>query len=682
MRTEEFGKNAHSVLTFRKWGRKNYSLFLTLHRTVVIASLSVTYLLSTPVESLAVTQDTSEVKMEYDLDEIEVSAQRAPALYSQVARIISVVERKEIEAIPAESVQDLLEYIAGVDVRQRGAEGVQADVSIRGGSFDQTLILLNGINITDPQTGHHNLNLPVSLDQIERIEILEGPAARVYGPNAFSGAVNIITKEVQSDGLRAAISSGSFGYFNGSLSGTIKGKNSSHLLTVGGKRSDGYITNTDFKELTGFYSNEINTSAGDFSFQLGLAQKGFGANSFYTPVYPNQYEATKTLFTSLKWRGNGALHLTPLVYYRRHQDRFELFRNNPADWYGGHNHHLSNVYGANLNSWINWSLGKTAFGVELRSEHILSNVLGTDMDNPKDVPGEDAEFTKSDDRNTASAFLEHSLYINNWIFTGGVMANHISGSDLGINVFPGLDVSYQFFDGGKLFASYNTSLRMPTFTDLYYQGPTNIGNPELDPERSNTTEIGMKINQELFKGYAVVFYRHGKDIIDWVKEDQASEIWQPRNLTEINNQGVEIQGQLLFRNKFGNFYPNISASYLYNNLKKVEADFISNYALDYLKHKCVVALNQQVMPDLFLDLRMVYQDRNGTYTKYEDTSIVGEVAYDPFLTVDCKINYQLKRLNIFASANNLFDINYNDIGNVPQPGRWFKAGITYQVDFK
>jgi len=682
MRTEKFGKNAHSVLTFRKWGRKNYSLFLTLHKTVVIASLSVTYLLSTPVESLAVTQDTTEVKMEYDLDEIEVSAQRAPALYSQVARIISVIERKEIEAIPAESVQDLLEYIAGVDVRQRGAEGVQADVSIRGGSFDQTLILLNGINITDPQTGHHNLNFPVSLDQIERIEILEGPAARVYGPNAFSGAVNIITKEVQSDGLRAAISSGSFGYFNGSLSGTIKGKNSSHLLAVGGKRSDGYITNTDFKELTGFYSNEINTGAGDLSFQLGLAQKGFGANSFYTPVYPNQYEATKTLFTSLKWQGDGTLHLTPLVYYRRHQDRFELFRNNPADWYGGHNHHLTNVYGANLNSWINWSLGKTAFGVEFRSEHILSNVLGTEMDNPKDVPGEDAAFTKSDDRNTTSAFLEHSFYVDKWIFTGGIMANHISGSDLGINVFPGVDASYQFFEGGKLFTSYNTSLRMPTFTDLYYQGPTNIGNPELEPERSSTTEIGMKINQELFKGYAVVFYRHGKDIIDWVKEDETSEIWQPRNLTEINNLGIEVQGQLLFRNKFGNFYPNISASYLYNNLEKVEADFISNYALDYLKHKCVVALNQQLMPDLFLDLRMVYQDRNGTYTKYEDASIVGEVTYAPFLTVDCKINYKLKRLNIFASANNLFDMNYNDVGNVPQPRRWFKAGIAYQVDFK
>ena len=681
MRTEKFGKNAHSVLTFRKWGRKNYSLYLTLHKTVVIASLSVVYFLATPVKSLGVVQDTTEVKMEYDLDEIEVSAQRAPALYSQVARIISVIERKEIEAIPAQSVQDLLEYVAGVDVRQRGAEGAQADISIRGGSFDQTLILLNGINITDPQTGHHNLNLPVSLAQIERIEILEGPAARVYGPNAFSGAINIVTQKASSNGLRAAFTGGSFGYLNGNLSGTVKGKNSSHLLAVGGKRSDGYITNTDFEELNGFYSNEVNTRSGDVNFQLGISKKGFGANSFYTPVYPNQYEATKTLFASLKWQGNGQFHLTPLVYYRRHQDRFELFRDNPADWYSGHNYHLTNVYGVNLNSWVNWSLGKTAFGVEYRSEHILSNVLGTDLDQPKDVPGEDAQFTKSDDRNTTSAFLEHSVFYGNWIVTAGIMANYISDSDLGVNVFPGVDVSYQLFEGGKFFASYNTSLRMPTFTDLYYQGPTNIGNPDLDPERSNTTEAGFKVSNAFFKGYAVGFYRRGKDIIDWVKEVENSEVWQPRNLTEINNLGFELQGQLLFRNKFGNYYPNLSASYLFNNLDKVEAGFISNYALDYLKHKCVVSVNQQLFSNVYFDLKMVYQDRNGSYTKYEDKQVVGETAYDPFLTVDAKINYQYKKVNVFASADNIFDVKYNDIGNVVQPGRWLKAGITYQVDF-
>ena len=178
-------QKAQSVLVFSKWGGKGYSLFKTLHKTVKVAVLAISYLTATPIISFALVQDTADVKMDFDLEEIEVSAKRAPAVYSQVARIITVLETKEIEAMPVQNVQDLLEYVSGVDVRQRGAEGVQADVSIRGGTFDQTLILLNGINITDPQTGHHNLNLPVSIEQVERIGIGE-ICSRVFSAHAES----------------------------------------------------------------------------------------------------------------------------------------------------------------------------------------------------------------------------------------------------------------------------------------------------------------------------------------------------------------------------------------------------------------------------------------------------------------------------------------------------------------
>ncbi|WP_163325357.1 TonB-dependent receptor plug domain-containing protein [Draconibacterium mangrovi] len=697
MKNLKFNHDAQSVLTFRKWGRKNYSSFLTVRKQVVISVLSVVYLLSAPVITMATVQDTSEVKMEYDLDEIEVSAQRTPALYSQVARIISVIESKEIEAAPAQSVQDLLEYVAAIDIRQRGTEGVQADVSVRGGTFDQTLILLNGINITDPQTGHHNLNLPVSLAQIERIEILEGPAARVYGPNAFSGAINIVTRQTANSEISAAVSGGSFGYFDGNLSGSFSTGKMQHMLAFNGKISDGYTNNTDFNELNGFYSNQLNTEKGTLKFQLGLSEKGFGANSFYTPKYPNQYEATKTLFTSLKWEGNGPLHLTPVVYYRRHHDRFELYRTDKygltndgynvwqndtlPGWYSGHNYHLTNVYGANLNSWVKWAAGKTAFGVEFRREQIYSNTLGLDMDEPKDVPGEDAQFTKSDDRNTVSGFLEHAYYINKWTFTAGLMANYISGSDLGLNVFPGIDVSYNVSDAVKLYSSYNTSLRMPTFTDLYYDGPSNIGNPDLKPEKSATLEGGLKLRSKLVRGHAVVFYRHGKDIIDWVKEDPTSEIWQPQNLTEINNLGTEVQAQLLFRNEFGSHYPNIQISYLYNNVEKGNADLVSNYALDNLKHKLVGSLSEQLVKGLQLDLHFVFQDREGSYTRFENKIPVGEVSYDPFWVFDGKLSYRRKQFSVFASVNNILDKQYNDIGNVIQPGRWFKTGVIYKIGF-
>ncbi len=680
MKKYNFKQSAQSILTFKKWRRKSYSLFVVLKQTVKISVLSVAYLVSVPVISGACEQDTTEVKMEFDLDEIEVSAQRSPALYSQVARIISVIESKEIEATPAQSIQDLLEYIAGVDVRQRGAEGVQADISIRGGTFDQTLILLNGINITDPQTGHHNLNLPVSLNQIERIEILEGPAARVYGPNAFSGAINIVTKQLGKNSIKLSLGGGSFGYFDADLSGSFITGKLNHSVAVNSKSSKGYINNTDFVISNIFYSNQINTEKGRFSFQVGASNKSFGANSFYTPKYPNQYEETKTLFTSVKWESDSKLHLTPVVYWRRHQDRFELFRDNPASWYKNHNYHLTNVYGANLNSWVQWKLGKTAFGVEFRSENILSNVLGEDLDSPQNVPGEDAVFTKSASRNIVSLFLEHALYFNNWIVTAGFMSNYISESNLGINVFPGVDVSYNIIPELKIFSSFNTSLRMPTFTDLYYSGPTNIGNSNLKPEKSTTFEGGFKLSRNFINGHAVIFYRHGKDIIDWVKME-GDEIWQPQNLTQLNSLGTELHVQLNLRKQFGNLFPNkLMFSYFFNNLKKENLDFVSNYVLDNLKHKFVGSINQSLSKNIIVDLKILFQNREGTYTEFVDYNWGSEVDYKPFWIFDAKVNYNFTGLNVFVSVNNIFDLNYNDIGNVVQPGRWIKAGISYQFN--
>ena len=682
MKNRKVQKRFSEHLVFSKWRRKSFSIFQTLKKIVVISVLSVVYFVSVPILSIAENKDTTQVKMQYDLDEIEVSAQRSPALYSQIARVITVIERKDIEALPLQSVQDLLEYVAGVDIRQRGAEDVQADISIRGGTFDQTLILLNGINITDPQTGHHNLDLPVNLNQIEKIEILEGPAARIYGPNAFSGAINIITRKPDSTLVQGEITAGSYGYFDGNIFGSIKTGRFNQQFSAGRKSSKGYIDNTDFGISNIFYSNKLKSNKGILSFQTGYSQKGFGANSFYTPKYPNQYEETKTLLTSIKWESNSKFHLSPALYWRKHHDRFELFRENPPDWYKNHNYHLTNIYGVNINSWINWQAGKTAFGIEFRSENILSNVLGKDLDNPQKVPGEDDEFTKSDTRNYVSGFLEHAVYIDNWAITAGLMGNYISGSDPGINLFPGIDASYHIKHGLKIFTSFNISLRMPTFTDLYYSGPTNIGNPDLKPEKSSTLEGGFKWNSKLVHGQLVVFFRNGDDIIDWVKLEN-DELWQPMNLTQLKSFGLEIQSQFNLKQQFGKYYPNkVYFSYFYNNLKKKELDFISNYVLDNLKHKLIISVNQDLIKNTSIEVKANFQDRAGTYTKFENGDWAEEVNYDPFWLFDAKLSYRNRGLTAYAIVSNIFNISYYDLGNIIQPGRWLKIGISYEIGFK
>ncbi len=682
MKNTDLRKSVQKVLFFSKWKRKSYSIFQSMNRVILISVLSFNYFLTVPSSAMEVAKDTAEVKMEYDLNEIEVSAQRSPALYSQVARIVTVIEKKEIETSPAQSVQDLLEYVAGVDVRQRGAEGVQADVSIRGGTFDQTLILLNGINITDPQTGHHNLNIPVSLSQIERIEILEGPAARVYGPNAFSGAINIVTIQPDSDLVKLQLSGGSFGYYNVDLLGSLLTGKLLHSFSFNRKRSDGYTDNTDFNITNLFYSNQLNASKGKMSFQVGFSDKGFGANSFYTPKYPNQFEEINTLISSIKWESNSKFHLTPVLYWRRNQDRFELFRDNPASWYTSHNYHLTNIFGSNINSWVQSSWGKTAFGIEFRSEKILSNVLGEELDSPKDVPGENALFTKSKTRKTVSGFLEHIYYSNKWTLSAGVLGNFISGSGMGIKLFPGVDASFKILPEVNIFTSFNTSLRMPTFTDLYYQGPTNVGNPNLKPEKTASVEGGFKLNHKYIKGYWIGFYRKGNDIIDWVKRYE-SEKWQPQNLTQITGFGTEIQVQFNLKQLYGHNLPNnINVNYLFNKLEKEEGqDYISNYVLDNLKHKFVGSVNQTVFGNFSVDLKVLFQDREGSYTQFDKGDWGNEVEFNPFWTFDAKVNYVIKSVQIYVSVNNIFNVDYIDFGNIVQPGRWAKVGISYQLNF-
>ncbi|WP_423127036.1 TonB-dependent receptor plug domain-containing protein [Gaoshiqia sp. Z1-71] len=672
------------MITFKQWGGHGYSLFRALNRKVRIAVLAVAYLtVALPDETFAQTTGL-DVNMEYDLDEIEVSAQRAPASYSQVARIVSVIEREQIEATPAGSIQDLLEYAIGVDIRQRGTYGIQADVSVRGGSFDQTLILLNGINLSDPQTGHHNLNLPVSLKNIKRIEILNGPSARVYGPNAFSGAINIVTDAGDANALGVDVAFGEHGLRDLNVSGNLKQGKMNSFLAVNRTASSGYLKNTDFETFNIFYHGKLHTSPGKLDFQIGHSSKAFGANSFYTPRYPNQFEETRTTFASVKMETGDKLHITPALYWRRHHDRFELFRDNPDSWYTGHNYHMTDVYGASLNSWFSSQLGKTAFGAEFRSENIWSNVLGEPMDEPLDVPGEKGkQFTRSHSRTTVSYFAEHTFYISRFTASAGAMANWISDLNFNWKVYPGIDMSYQLTDQLKAYASVNKSLRMPTYTDLYYSGPTNRGNPNLKPEKSTTAEGGLKFRNNWLTAQSLYYHRVGKDLIDWVRESEEY-LWETRNLTKIISDGVELAAELNLNKLAGRrfFLRSFGVNYSYNTLDQGESNYLSNYVLDNLKHKLVLTLDQSVWKNIHASWKLRYQDRNGNYERFEDTQHVGTTAYKPFWLTDLKVYYRKDAASIYLTATNLFDRSYVDIGNLAQPGRWISIGFKYQLDFK
>jgi len=607
------------------------------------------------------------------IEEIIISANRTPLLYGENARIVSIISKIEIENAPVSSLQALLEMTLNADIRQRGANGMQADISIRGGSFDQTLILLNGVNISDTQTGHHSLNLPVDMADIERIEVLEGAGARIYGTNAFSGAINIITRISSQKEIRAKLIAGEHNFYQTRAAISYPIGKIQNNLGITYKTTDGYITNTDFKSYQAFYQGKLPLRKLNLNLQAGYADKAFGANSFYTPKYPNQFEQTKVLFANLQMRSKGKVKLISNFYWRRHQDRFELFRNRPAAWYKGHNYHLTHTYGFSSNLHFNSQIGRTAIGLEIRNELIMSNKLGDLLEIERQVPGEiDGVFTKSKSRLNGNIFIEQSYSYKRFFVSGGVSANW--NSSFAWNFSPGFDAAFRVADKLKLFASVNHSVRLPTFTDLYYVGATNIGNTNLKPEQAVSTEIGLKYLSRSTTAHVAVFRRFGSNIIDWVKSDSDSK-WESKNITQLITSGVELSVNQRFTNGFVRF------NYAYISTDKESNSFISKYALDYLKHKFSFVFQHKIYSNFFASFRASVQDRAGTFALFDTLSgESSETEYDVFTTVDARLSWRNKKMEIFIDATNLLNKPYYDLGNVAMPGRWIKAGVKLKLN--
>lgn len=676
------------ILLFKKWQSKSYAMFASLGREVKILTLATVYFsVFGCMQTLAqVNSDT--IGRIINLNEVQVSARRSPALYSEVGRVITVISKQEISKMSAQSVDELLRYATGIDVRQRGPVGIQSDISVRGGSFNQIVILLNGINITDPQTGHHNLNLPIDLQSIERIEILEGPGARVYGANAFSGAINIITSNLSEKNFSASAMAGQHGLYDVGVNSTLGSKKFKNYFAGDFSSSNGYIENTDFKTLHLFYNGKLHFGGGNLDLQAGYLNKAFGANSFYTPKFPDQFEQIKTTFTSVKSTFGNRIKITPAFYWRRNQDRFELFRDESPDWYSGHNYHLTDVFGGTLNFVIPWSLGKSSFGGEIRDESIWSNNIGNDVENTKPVPGEPcAVFDKYYSRVNNSFFLEHVFDISKFSFSVGLLLSNNSSLDESLNFFPGIDASYWINSKVKLFASINKSLRLPSFTELFYSGPQNIGNENLKPEEAVTYEGGGNYSTGFMESKLSVFHRKSSNLIDWGRIGDEKK-YVTRNLSDMNSTGVELSSTIRLQKLLKNqtFFRTFEFGYNYVHQDKESLPgYESVYVLDYLKHKLYLGVENSIFSKLTSNISMLYQDRNGTYTEYtfENGSFVeAQKEYGSFVTVDARLQWAAEKYLVYLDINNLLNKHYFDIGNVQQPGIWAKLGVKININYQ
>jgi len=593
------------------------------------------------------------------LSELQVNANRNK-LYSEMGRVLTVVDKADIARMAVQSIDQLLDYVAGLDIRQRGTNGTQADISVRGGSFDQVLVLLNGVNVTDPQTGHFNLDIPLNLSDVSRVEILEGSSARVLGPNAFSGAINIVTENNEKHGLNAELDGGSFNYFAQSVSGSLGTERFHTFASISHKSSSGYAANTGFDLSSALIQSTFNTkNTGKFDLQLATQLKDFGASGFYSLSFPNQHENSKTFLAALNWSlKKGDFEYSAQGYWREHHDRFELDFNKPAGW----NYHLTDVTGGKVSVAYLSKFGKTTLGIDLRNEHIFSNVLGTPIDSMRAPLETKGFFTHAANRLLSTGYIDQTLNLNRWYFSLGAASAYTAS--YGLNTFGGIDIAYALTEKVRIFADANSAVRLPTFTDLYYIGPQHTANPDLKPEHSQTFEAGTKIIDTNWKLDVVGYYRLGQNVIDWIKPS-ATAGWISENLTDINALGADISFDYYFHHSFVH---KLGLNYSYLQLDKSAGDFISKYALDYLKHKVVLTLDHSIWNKFSASWNVSYLDRSGTYdanSVYGAPSVIKN--FTPYFLLNGRLLWSQKKVDVFADVNNLLNTTYADYGGLTQP---------------
>ena len=583
-----------------------------------------------------------------DLKEFTIKENRMEIPFNRISRNIQVIQRKSIETTPARSLQEVLSFVPGVDVRQRGISGTQADIGIRGGSYDQTLMLVNGIKLTDPQTGHHMMNIPVPLQNIQRIEVIKGPGSRIYGPNAYAGAINITTTLPYTKSLSFQGYGGDFGMRGASFAAALPIGKYRQTLSASHDASEGHWHNSDFKVSNVFYEGELELNASNnLNIMAAVSDRDFGANGFYTNSFPDQWESVQTYLTVLSHTySTEELYLQGRAYWRRNLDEFRLRRHEPEF---STNNHISDALALEFNGRYDSRIGSTGLGIEGRKEQIDSNNLG---ERKRDFLG---------------IFAEHRIeFLERADFRAGVYSNYYN--EYGWKHFPGAELGYQLSKSSRLYSNYGISYRLPTFTDLYYEDPSSLSNPDLKPEQAQSLELGWKYSKGNIRWETVYFHRNTQNLIDWNRipseEVPNPNRWQPRNVSEVTFNGIEAGiAYVPHQDTAKVMIKELSLSYNYIDATLRQAEGLeSRYALNALKHQLIGGVQLEFLKKIEWTIKARYLER---------------MDVDPYFLLDSRVDYnRMKMVGFFVEASNITDTEYVESGFVQMPGRWVKAGIS------
>jgi iron complex outermembrane receptor protein len=536
---------------------------------------------------------------------------------------------------------DYLRQDASLDLESRAGNGVQADLSIRGTTFEQTLVLVNGLRINDPETGHLNLDIPVPLEAISKIDVLHGSGSTVYGSDAIGGAVNLITRPPAVSSITTKAGFGNLGaeeqhlqadLHHDSIDGQLTGsRDTSNGFYSGGSNDRGYHSNALAAE-TWLNHSPLGTT----DILIAASDRPYGANLFYGN-YPS-WERTKGWFGSVQQQLGPKTALD--FAYLKHTDLFVLFDGQPSIY--ENNHVASNWEGAlRRTDDLGGVLGKgslISYGLEADADTIASTNLG------------------HHGRNQGAGYANLNLReFKRLSLTLGAREEILSGGD---NVFsPNFAAAFRLSGNLKLRGAAGHGFRLPTYVDLDYSDPTTIGNPNLKPETSWSYEGGLDWNAGgRFKLAATGFRLNQHNAIDYSKYS-LSDKWQARNVDHLDLTGAETTATVRISGS-----QEIGLAYTAVRAAAPPAGLISEYAYNYAAQRAVFSWTGEFLHQLIARTQV---------------AAVQRTQHEVYPLWDVSIARSQGRVQPYLRLMNLSNTGYQEIPGVPLPGRTIMGGVAY-----
>lgn len=582
----------------------------------------------------------SQSSVQLDNQQITGALYRDPV--SAAAFNVSIIERADLNALPVNNLIEALEYVSGIDVRQRGTSGIQADIGIRGSTYEQTLVLLDGVRMNDPQTGHHNMDLPIAFEDIERIEIVKGPGAGQYGPSSNGGVINIVSRKSVDDKEAAIkVERGSFDFERYALSLAKTEGEISQFLNGNHAASGSYIRDEALRSRQGqgnyrvVHQGEVSTS----QLGLGYLEKDFGAYRFYVPTEAQSTESTsqRHAYATNEYRFSSDSRLESSVSWRNH---FDAYKYTPASKPNEHESEATQMR-------IAYSLDRFTVGGEHNQENLDSSRDG--------VHG----------RHFSSVFALYThSFGNNFNLTGNL--SYLDYDSQEGYVLPVVGADWVISESAELYINSGKSVRTPTLNDLYLAMASDMGNEDLAVEKTTSSELGFRAYSALVNLNASVFYKQSEDVIDFTKTD-----------TEVANSD-----------------PFIARNYGDTDIKGYDLEVdASAYAATQLGLSIMKATHTRVIQDIDTDLAILKNTDGQLQTQSalmlgldiaDYWQLVGHIKRedrfnsDYYEVLDVRLGYDNGNLSAALEGTNLLDAEYVDAGFVEVPG----PGIRLEVGYK